>query len=531
VTSLVPHSAHAHAQGWAAREDHDSAVIAAAPVNDARPFHPLRDRSGRFRSGEPQLPARSGVYGGALGDGTEEEGRAPPDTVRMRGGTLLPLLPLGSGLLTRERGKRVPPREDREHRGIGAWEAWRTSMWGEDEGAEGGEGRRKRRRDERKRVERMGGYGALRAWGWCEGLLEPLSEEDEPVGQEDAGFAAAEPFEPHDGVDEAAAAALKALVTEVVDSFFPSPPLSEEHSRTQGRPRSRNAAAGPATRGRGRSHTAVDPDWRPTTAARSQRSATRASCRLGVINEIEDENEVEAEAEPVSGADDERGDSTLSSLGDGPPLRESLPTVQFTEPHPQHPTPHPIHSTAGAFAPISHAWHRAPRPSPSSSSSPATSRDTSLTYDQSSPETSFAVCESPPHPSLAGKDRAARTAWTLSRSLPVPSPSSPPRQYHHQYPLHHHIQVQQPSRRAAEPEPRGPAPAVADAAPAAEEQRARLEHDAMWGLLGMNTARTTRESAVGVLEQPHVVVFGRGVAARGGGMTKAREWEPEEWSA
>lgn len=531
VTSFSPHVVAVHEQGWTACEAHDAAVRASLALP---PIQPARDRSGRFaRSRTSASPAAAlkdvePVQSELDGEG----GSPPPDTMPMKGGTLVPLVPLAPGPLVHVHVKRARPRRDKEHVNDEAWDAWTAVWWSERCGdEERGAARRKVHRD---RVERMGGYGALRSWGWCEGLLEPVNDEDElpPVQELVEDVAAADP--PRDP------AALQRLVFEVVPSSIPAPP-SPPPAVSSTQPRKRSNARPPAGRAAKRSRTAVDPEWRPTYAARSQRSATRSVAVLEDIDEGDDDDEGlgEGDGEPVAD-EDERGG--VSSADDLPPLRQSSSVVHFP---PRRASTLPLRSTNAALAPFTSSSRHASTasstaPSPSAaSSSPTASRDTSFSHDSTmTSDTSLVPSEGSPYPPAATAPptplRPLRPRPPLTPIHAPPPPPSQEQQQHSQKRKSKHAQrrsrTSQPRARRAPTSPPGvhasASAAAAEAHASAQDARSRLEEEAVWALMGMgwsaSAARAREPSGGGEVESAGEVR----AAVRGGG---AQLWEQERW--
>ncbi|BGP45365.1 hypothetical protein JCM10450v2_001183 [Rhodotorula kratochvilovae] len=443
VTSLAPHIVAAHEAGWTGHEDNADGRSSAGSLDDR-----TRDGGGRYCSAEP---------GGPVPDGGKEAS-PPPNTILTRGGTLIPLLPLVP--LPKLRPKPVRPRSSKEHSVDGAWEAWRALM-----GIEGG---REERREERKRVERMGGYGALRAWGWCEGLLEPVSEEEVEVEEveaaergervEDNALRAA--FEQ----DERDAAAEPVTFYDAVPAIAPPPLPSIGSSPTQTRAR-------PAARGRKRSKTFVDPEWLPS-GARSQRSATRP---LASLEDDDGQSDATGE-EDDEGQLDAIRESTFPSSADFLPSIQPAVHISFA----QH-QPFPLRTTGSAMAPFSPVWphpHTGASPAPPAALSPTASRDTSFEQDGDTPNTSFSSNETPlAHARL---EPARQQLHAPPSSSPLVVRLSLPQQHEHP---HSH-------RCSAEPR----LPAVGEEAagiPPPQERVAveqRLEQEAVWALLGMKRA-------------------------------------------
>ncbi|GAA5841659.1 hypothetical protein JCM9279_000720 [Rhodotorula babjevae] len=536
VTSFSPHVTAVHSQGWTASEGHDAAVRAGlAPPPPV--VLPARDSAGRFQRSRSTASSTAEPTGGysVQGDGATEvngEGDSlPPDTMRMKGGTLVPLVPLAPGPLVHVHVKRVRPRRDKEHVGDEAWDAWTTMWWGER--SEGEERRAPRRKEERERTERMGGYGALRSWGWCEGLLEPVSDEEElPPVQEDV--AAEDP--PPDP-----AAALQCLVFEIIPSAFPSPP-SPPLIVSPTQPRKRSSDRPASTRSSKRSRTALDPEWRPVFATRSQRSATRSVAVLDDINEDGGEEEAQGE-EALEPDEDERGGMT--SPDDLPPLRQSSPIVQF----PSHlSSTLPIRPTVAAFTPFTSSSRRpsaasSTAPSPSTAfSSPTTSRGTSFGHDSTTTsDTSFFPSEDSPYPSTAARAATAAAPPTPLRPLRPRPPLAPilaappplPQQQHSKKPAskQRRPRSSQPRACRAPTSPPGvhasASAAAAEAHASAGEARSRLEEEAVWALMGMGwsaSAGRAREAVGGA---------GAGEAAgevrAAAGVGASQRWEREQW--
>ncbi|GAA5906576.1 hypothetical protein JCM8208_000485 [Rhodotorula glutinis] len=534
VTSFAPHVAAVHAQGWVASEAHDAAVRAGiAPPPPV--VLPKRDGSGRFsrsRSAPSPATTRAELDEQPVEGEGGESGSPPPDTMRMKGGTLVPLVPLVPGPLGNERVKPVRPRRDREHVGDGAWEAWATSSAGRGEVGQDEERTRVRRKEERERIERMGGYGALRSWGWCEGLLEPMSDEEQlPVQDEVQHTAVAD----NPTLDRTA---LRRLVFEIVPSSFPLPP-SPPPATSPTQPRKRSSATAGLAPGRGgkRSRRVLDPEWLPVLALRSQRSATRAVAVLEDIAEtVVEEEEQGAGALELDGEEKEpRDESTFSSPDDLPPLRQSSPIIHFSS---HHSSTLPIRSTVAAFTPFTLSSRRtstASSTAPSLFSSPTASRETSFSRaSTTTPDTSVVPSEGSPVPPTAAALpppprplRPLRPRPPLVLTLAQPQP---PPQQHAKKPKQRRSRATQPrTRRASLGEPgvhaSASAAAAAEAHANAVEERSRLEDDAAWALVGMGRRDSVGQEGAaggGALEPARAV----GAAAGGGG---AQLWEWEQW--
>ncbi|GAA5928591.1 hypothetical protein JCM3775_004574 [Rhodotorula graminis] len=532
VTSFAPHVAAVHAQGWVASEAHDAAVRAGI-VPPPPVVLPKRDGSGRFarsRSATSEEPGGFSLEGAVEGG---DDSSPPPDTMRMKGGTLVPLVPLTPGLLGDQRVKPVRPRRDREHVGDGAWDAWRAGWAGESGEGEDEERRRARRKEERERVERLGGYGALRSWGWCEGLLEPLGDEGElqPVQQEieHAVIGDVPPLE-----DDAA---LRRLVFEVVPSSFPPTPFPPpDVSSTQPRKRSSTTARLAPGRGGKRSRRAIDPEWLPILAPRSQRSATRAVAMLEDIAETCDEEEAQSQGGREADGDEEEqhGESTFSSPNDLPPLRQSSPVVHFAS---HLSSAGPIRSTLAALAPFTSSSRRASTASstaPSPFSSPTASRDSFSRHDSTTTsDTSIVSSEPsqfPPNAAAAARGptslRPLRPRPPLAPILAAPPP--PPQQHPKKSKQRRNRQAQPRARRPLTTSPGVHASASAAAAEAyasALEERSRLEDEAVWALVGMGRrASVGREGSAGGGALEPVLGVGAAAGGRGGQL-----WEREHW--
>ncbi|BGP37272.1 hypothetical protein JCM10449v2_001177 [Rhodotorula kratochvilovae] len=443
VTSLTPHTLAAHEAGWTGHEDNADGRSSAGSLDDR-----TRDGGGRYCSAEP---------GGPVPDGGKEAS-PPPNTILTRGGTLIPLLPLVP--LPKLRPKPVRPRSSKEHSGDGAWEAWRALM-----GIQGG---KEERREGRKRVEGMGGYGALRACGWCEGLLEPVSEEEVDVEEVeatewdervDAGAVRAA-FEQ----DERDSATALVPLAGTVPAITSPPPPSIDSSPTETRAR-------PTARGRKRSKTLVDPEWLPS-GARSQRSATRPQATL---DGDEDERDDTAGEDDDEGELDEMRESTFPSSADFLPSSQPSPVVSFA----QH-QPFPMRTTGSAMAPFSHVWprpHMGPSPAPAAALSPTASRDTSFEHDGDTPDTSFSSTDPPL--ALATLNPARQQPHAPPSLSPLVVRLSLPQQREHP---HSHRCSTEPRLAAVGEEAEQPAPTSFG------HVERRLEQEAVRALLGMKRA-------------------------------------------
>ncbi|GAA6055493.1 hypothetical protein JCM3770_006285 [Rhodotorula araucariae] len=437
VTSLIPHTVAAHEAGWTGREDNDLCTRSSVAG---------RDTAGRFTSTEPTpVPVHPVASLGAQQGHDDCPGAAaagakssppPLNTLRTRTGTLIPLLPLVP--LPKLRPKPVRSRQSREHRGDAQWDAWRALLGLEDACDAAA------RREQRRKVDRMGGYGALRAWGWCEGLCEPVSDEDV-----DIEVLAAEETER----GEACVMSVPGRDEPPVEAES----LSSGLSPTQVRHSALRA-------GSKRSKAPADPDWVPVIA-RSRRSATRPPPSL----EADD-----ADDQRIGAMDeDEDGASTFSNSDD---VVSSRPQHSVPFPHYQS---HPIQSTGAAFAPFTHACgssHAYAASPVLPSLSPASPRETSFGHDNDTPDTSFSSTDATP-----------ACAYTPAVDPPRQQSHSPSSAYRvvrlslPQPPVYSHRCSAEPHLPAVDEENE----AVASKNVSVEE---RLEQDAVWALLGLKRA-------------------------------------------
>ncbi|GAA6004068.1 uncharacterized protein JCM10292_005867 [Rhodotorula paludigena] len=289
VTASTPHAVGPHEQGWTAHEtisDSDYAEDGTGPpprkrarrgsavdATSAGPANglllPTRDSSGRFASISPVLTRPPTLL--PAGVEPAPSSLPPPNTIQTRSGFVIPLLAPTprSRLCPEQKLPRLRPRASRVHEGDEAWESWRVEGWRERVGA--GEAEEP---GDLGRVRKMGGFGALQAWGWCEGLVDPREvEQQQAAAQDDEGKA------------EVESGACRARA-EVEHRALPLGPAGLEVAEDE-HGLGRHASAGePSSRGRGRNRAnargrgaqgaTASPraEWLPGLA-RSSRGATR----------------------------------------------------------------------------------------------------------------------------------------------------------------------------------------------------------------------------------------------------------------
>ncbi|GJN87925.1 hypothetical protein Rhopal_000880-T1 [Rhodotorula paludigena] len=290
VTASTPHAVGPHEQGWTAHEttsDSDYVEDSTGPsprrrarrgstagAASADPSNgPLltRDSAGRFASTSPVLTRPPTLL--PAGVEPAPSSSPPPNTIQTRSGFVIPLLAPTprSRFCPEQKLPRLRPRASRVHEGDAAWETWRVEVWRERVRA----GEEEKEWEVEERMRETGGFGALQAWGWCEGLIDPREvEQQQAAAQDNKGKAEVENGACRAGVavEHRALPLGPAGLEDAEDDehgFGTHASAGEPSSRGRGRNRAHARGRG-AQRGTATTHT----EWLPGLA-RSSRGATR----------------------------------------------------------------------------------------------------------------------------------------------------------------------------------------------------------------------------------------------------------------